>query len=381
MAYEPRGKVKTLCDAMAPRPEIALRASDCARIMGVMQSNLPAHLASAINHKVLHPISVGNQRYYGITPNARPEPEAGAPADVRAPRETTATGWQPPKMICTRPGAEAPHARGGSAVASASAAPAPVAHTTQPADWIGPDAAAPVPPVDQSSLHAAAALKSEIAKGGAINVEAMVESMTEHDEESEDTEPDAFISVNTGAITLIGHCTGRRWPRRDSARAGREDQALDRVGAVGMIELTLPYPISSNRYWRPVNIGKHITIVPTKEAKEYKAAVGWKARAAGVRAPIEGRIRVDIALYPQRPQDWAKRAQRDPVSWDDGVRCIDLDNANKVLLDALKGVAFVDDAWVRELHSQRMEPDGDARVVVTITPMALAAAPQLEIAA
>ena len=37
-----------------------------------------------------------------------------------------------------------------------------------------------------------------------------------------------------------------------------------------MIVLTLPYPISANRYWRPVNLGKHISIVPTKEAKQYR---------------------------------------------------------------------------------------------------------------
>ncbi len=30
-----------------------------------------------------------------------------------------------------------------------------------------------------------------------------------------------------------------------------------------MIVLKLPYPISSNKYWRPVRIGNHITIVPT----------------------------------------------------------------------------------------------------------------------
>ena len=48
-----------------------------------------------------------------------------------------------------------------------------------------------------------------------------------------------------------------------------------------MIVLTLPYPISSNRYWRPVNLGKHISIVPTKEAKQYREQVGWIARGAG----------------------------------------------------------------------------------------------------
>lgn len=137
------------------------------------------------------------------------------------------------------------------------------------------------------------------------------------------------------------------------------------------ITISLPYPLSANKYWRPVSIGKHITIVPTKEAKEYKAHVGWLARAAGIRAPIEGRVEIRIKLYPSRPLDWQKRQRQHGAAWDDTVRCIDLDNANKVLLDALKGVAIVDDAWVRRIVAERMEPDGgDARVVVSIIAMA-----------
>jgi crossover junction endodeoxyribonuclease RusA len=53
------------------------------------------------------------------------------------------------------------------------------------------------------------------------------------------------------------------------------------------------------------------------------------------------------------------------------VQCLDLDNANKVLLDALKGVAIDDDKWVRRLTAERMEPDGEARVVVTVTALAV----------
>ncbi len=146
-----------------------------------------------------------------------------------------------------------------------------------------------------------------------------------------------------------------------------------------MIELVLPYPLSSNRYWRPVRIGKHITIVPTKEAKAYRESIGWKCRKAGVLAPIHGRVAIDIRLYPHRPQDWAKRAQRDPVGWDDTVQCIDLDNANKVLLDALKGVVIEDDRWVRRLTSERMEPDGEARVVVRVVALGKPPAPQGEL--
>jgi crossover junction endodeoxyribonuclease RusA len=150
-----------------------------------------------------------------------------------------------------------------------------------------------------------------------------------------------------------------------------------------MIRLTLPYPISANRYWRQFVLGKgagaRMMQAPSAEAKAYKADVQKAAVLACIGQPIEGRVRIDIELYPQRPQDWAKRARLNPIAWDDTVRCIDLDNANKVLLDALKGIAIVDDGWVRELHSRRMEPDGEARVVVTITPLALPASPQTEL--
>ncbi len=138
-----------------------------------------------------------------------------------------------------------------------------------------------------------------------------------------------------------------------------------------MIELTLPYPLSANRYWKAITIPGRTMMAPSKEAKAYKEAVGWAAREAGIRAPIAGRVAIEIRLYPQRPQDWARRARLNPAAWDDDVRCLDLDNANKVLFDALKGVAIEDDKWVRRIVAERMEPDGEARVVVRITPLAV----------
>ena len=139
-----------------------------------------------------------------------------------------------------------------------------------------------------------------------------------------------------------------------------------------MIRLVLPYPLSANRYWRPVKLGAHISIVPTKEAKAFRADIAARCRDQGVRAPLAGRVHIDVKLYPARPQDWQRRMRVDGAAWDDTVRCIDIDNANKVLLDALKDVAIEDDRWVRRLTSERMEPDGEARVVVTITAMPVA---------
>lgn len=145
------------------------------------------------------------------------------------------------------------------------------------------------------------------------------------------------------------------------------------------ITLVLPWPVSANRYWRsfvPRGQSRAIVVV-SDEAKAYKQKAAWLARAAGMLSPMAGRVAVDIKLYPARPQDWVKRAQRDPMTWDDTVQCLDLDNANKVLLDALKGVAFDDDKWVRRLASERMEPDEQgARVVVTITKIERPQSPQ-----
>lgn len=107
----------------------------------------------------------------------------------------------------------------------------------------------------------------------------------------------------------------------------------------------------------------------SQEAKSYKSLVAWMCKQAGIKSPIVGRVHIDIKLYPKRPQDWQKRAAKQPDNWDDTVQCLDLDNVNKVLFDAIKGIAIEDDKWVRRLTSERMEPDGEARVVMIITPI------------
>lgn len=146
------------------------------------------------------------------------------------------------------------------------------------------------------------------------------------------------------------------------------------------IVLTLPYPLSANRYWRSfVPRGQsRAVVVLSDEAKAFKEEVAWRVRKAGVREPFDVRCSIDLQVYAQRPLDWAKRAQRDPITWDDDVMSIDLDNAAKVMVDALKGALIIDDSrrYVRRITLEHMEPDGEARTVLRITPIALPAAPQ-----
>lgn len=141
------------------------------------------------------------------------------------------------------------------------------------------------------------------------------------------------------------------------------------------VTLHLDYPPSANVYWRHrvMNASSKggrpmATTFLSADAKKFKADVLSRARAAGIIAPITGRIKVEVWLYPHRPKDYATRIRKLGEHWDDTVQCIDLDNANKVLLDALKNVAFEDDKFVRQLLAQRMEPDEHgSRVTVRIT--------------
>lgn len=143
---------------------------------------------------------------------------------------------------------------------------------------------------------------------------------------------------------------------------------------VAAITVKLPPPISANRFWRTrvVMLPGRDPIVQTyvsAEAKQFKESAGWLLRNAGMRAPITGRVRVDLQLWPHCPKDWKTRERKDPLWWADTVQRIDADNAIKVTLDALKGIAIEDDKQVWRTSVEVMEPDEgvDECVVVRIS--------------
>lgn len=136
-------------------------------------------------------------------------------------------------------------------------------------------------------------------------------------------------------------------------------------------EVTLPYPPSANRYWRHRAMPKGgIMTYISKDGQVFRAECAKLLAQGGISSPIKGRVGVAFTLYPQRPQDWQKRQRKLGEGWHDSVRCIDLDNAQKALLDALKGIAFDDDVWVREIVARRAEPDEvGARLEVVVYPL------------
>lgn len=125
-----------------------------------------------------------------------------------------------------------------------------------------------------------------------------------------------------------------------------------------MIEFRLPYPVSANVYWQSfVPKGKTRAIVhPSNEARAYKRTAGWLAREAGIVRPWTGWVTVDLILHPIEPQDAAARARKLGPGWHMHCRCLDVDNAVKVTLDALQGTAYGDDAQVVAVSIRRGLP-------------------------
>lgn len=109
-------------------------------------------------------------------------------------------------------------------------------------------------------------------------------------------------------------------------------------------EITLPYPPSSNRYWRvPRYLGYPIL---SREAIAYKNTAGWEAKRQGVKV-LAGEIEVRIHAYRPRRRG-------------------DLDNLAKVALDALNGIAWTDDDQIVGLEMRRFDDPKNPRLMIRI---------------
>jgi len=116
------------------------------------------------------------------------------------------------------------------------------------------------------------------------------------------------------------------------------------------VRLVLPYPVSANRYWATVARGKRAITYVTEDAKVFKRECAWIAKQAGCTNPSSRPIELTVMLVPRN-----------------GV-CMDLDNALKVTIDALKGIAYVDDSQVWKINAQRSEPDpAGAKTLVEVS--------------
>lgn len=104
-----------------------------------------------------------------------------------------------------------------------------------------------------------------------------------------------------------------------------------------------PLPPSANRYWRYAG-GKVYT---SDEARSYKHVVAMLARADGV-TQMTGPVVLSVAIYRAR-------------------KAGDLDNFLKILIDALQGVFYRNDAQITEIHATLHDDRHEPRAEVNVT--------------
>ena len=115
-----------------------------------------------------------------------------------------------------------------------------------------------------------------------------------------------------------------------------------------MMMISLPYPPSGNHMWKHTNKGKHYL---TTKARDYYADVGMATYHQKAVIGIDQPMRVQCLLYPP---DKRRR---------------DMDNAWKVIADSLtKAGVWEDDALIRSLLIEWMDPVKGGKVVVSIAP-------------
>jgi crossover junction endodeoxyribonuclease RusA len=113
----------------------------------------------------------------------------------------------------------------------------------------------------------------------------------------------------------------------------------------------LPYPISTNRYWRNFR-GR---TVRSAEAVAYKEHVAWSNLGTRHHKPISTSIAVVVILHPKLT---AKGVASKTV--------MDLDNCLKVTLDALQGVAYDNDAQIKKISAEYGAPKVDGGLTVHV---------------
>ena len=91
---------------------------------------------------------------------------------------------------------------------------------------------------------------------------------------------------------------------------------------------------SVNRYYRHLKNGGHYI---SPEGRIFKTRLGWEARRAGIKSPLDGWVSIEI--------EWHCKAR---------CRGGDLDNRAKAVMDALEKIAYKNDYYVVELTMRKV---------------------------
>jgi crossover junction endodeoxyribonuclease RusA len=106
--------------------------------------------------------------------------------------------------------------------------------------------------------------------------------------------------------------------------------------------------------------------VRSKEAEQYRQEV-QEIASEYLTDCLEGCVAVRLVLHPKMPKDWERRLKKDPQAVL-SVSRMDLDNAQKVALDALQGIGFVNDRQITDLSIRLGQPLEGGGLAVRLMP-------------
>ena len=102
------------------------------------------------------------------------------------------------------------------------------------------------------------------------------------------------------------------------------------------LNLTLPFPVSVNQYYRAILRGKFCTSIMSAKGREFKQRVA-NLVSDSEKQPTDKPVMVIIKLYPPTKRKY------------------DVDNMLKSLLDSLIGIAYDDDSQIQCLAVSKEE--------------------------
>lgn len=105
-------------------------------------------------------------------------------------------------------------------------------------------------------------------------------------------------------------------------------------------------PVAQPRI-KATSIGGYARVYTPKTADTYKASVALAFRSAYGGNPIDGAVRVDIEFVMPRPKSMIWRKREMHSEWH--TKKPDIDNLAKAAMDALYGLAWIDDSQVCSL--------------------------------
>lgn len=147
----------------------------------------------------------------------------------------------------------------------------------------------------------------------------------------------------------------------------KQETQYDQLAEYGEIRIHVPaVPVAQPRARATAINGRPRMYEAKKEhaIHAFKSTVRMAARQAYSGAPLEGPLKVDATFVFPRPGRlrWKTR----PMPREPHASKPDRDNCDKAILDALKGLAFVDDGQVCAGQIEKWIAAGDEQPHVTV---------------